>query len=215
MLIAVKISPRLPVTFGPHAPITHSRMLSVTEANTGLEEEASRAAESVAALAAHDPDAWQSLFERNYDKMYRFAYVRTGDRSAAEDIAAEVFVAAAKGIRRYKPTGAPFASWLYRIARNLTADHLDRLRRRPLVKLEGIDLASGSWDGAVEDAADLARALSALTRNQREVLLLRFFSDCSLEETAGAMGKNVGAVKVLQHRALAAMRRRMAPGGRP
>ncbi len=171
------------------------------------------AGESVAALAAHDPDAWQSLFERYYDKMYRFAYVRTGDTSGAEEIAAEVFVAAAKGIARYRETGAPFAAWLYRIARNLTADHLERRRKRPTVALDDVDVASGAWDGAVEDAADIAKALRALTHEQQEVLLLRFFSDCSLEETAGAMSKTVGAIKVLQHRALAAMRRQMTAGG--
>jgi RNA polymerase sigma-70 factor (ECF subfamily) len=188
-------------------------MLSVTETKTGLEQDASRGAEPLAALAAHDPDAWQALFERYYDKMHRFAYVRTGDVSAAEEIAAEVFVAAAKGIGRYRDTGAPFGAWLYRIARNLTADHLDRRRKRPVVALDGVDVASGAWDGAVEDAADIANALTALTREQQEVLLLRFFSDCSLEETAGAMGKKVNAIKVLQHRALAAMKRQMTQGG--
>jgi RNA polymerase sigma-70 factor (ECF subfamily) len=186
-------------------------MLSVTER---LAPEQAASAESVAALAAHDPDAWQSLFERYYDKMYRFAYVRTGEVSAAEEIAAEVFAAAVRGIRKYRPTGAPLASWLYRIARNLTASHLDRRRRRPAVHLDGLELASGGWDGAVEDAADIARAMSTLTRDQQDVLLLRFFSRCSLEETAGAMGRSVGAVKVLQHRAIAAMRRRLT-GGTP
>jgi RNA polymerase sigma-70 factor (ECF subfamily) len=189
-------------------------MLFVTEARTGLEQEADRVVEALAALVAHDPGAWQALFESYYDKMYRFAYVRTGDTSAAEEIAAEVFVAATKGIARYKDTGAPFASWLYRIARNLTADHLDRRRRRPVVALDSIEISAGGWDGAVDDAADIAKALSELTKEQQEVLLLRFFSDCSLEETAGAMGKKVGAIKVLQHRALAAMKRNLTKGGR-
>jgi RNA polymerase sigma-70 factor (ECF subfamily) len=189
-------------------------MLSVTEARTGPEQDAAWVAEPLAALVAHDPEAWQSLFERYYDKMYRFAYVRTGDTSAAEEIAAEVFAGAAKGIARYKDTGAPFASWLYRIARNLTADHLDRRRRRPVVALDAVEVSAGAWDGAVDDAADIAKALSELTKEQQEVLLLRFFSDCSLEETAGAMGKKVGAIKVLQHRALAAMKRRLTLGGR-
>jgi RNA polymerase sigma-70 factor (ECF subfamily) len=188
-------------------------MLSVTEARSGLEQDAEWVAEGLAALVAHDPGAWQSLFESYYDKMYRFAYARTGDASAAEEIAAEVFAAAAKGIARYRDTGAPFASWLFRIARNLTADHLDRRRRRPLVPLDAIEVSAGAWDGAVDDAADIAKALSQLTKEQKEVLLLRFFSDCSLEETAGAMGKKVGAVKVLQHRALAAMKRNLTRGG--
>jgi RNA polymerase sigma-70 factor, ECF subfamily len=189
-------------------------MLSVTDAHTGLEPEAGRTAEPLAALVAHDPDAWRSLFERYYDRMYRFAYVRIGDTSAAEEIAAEVFVAAAKGIGKYKDTGAPFASWLYRIARNQTADHLKKRRRRPVVNLDAVEISAGSWSGAVEDAADVAAAMRWLTADQREVLLLRFFSDCTLEETAGAMGKKVNAIKLLQHRALAAMKRNLTRGGR-
>ena len=189
-------------------------MFSLTETRNDPQT-APAAIESIAALAAHDPDAWRSLFERYYRKMYSFAYVRTGDASAAEDIAAEVFVAAAKGIARYRPGPAPFAAWLYRIARNVTADHLDRLRRRPTIPLDAIDLASDAWDGAVEDAADLASVIARLTGEQQEVILLRFFSDCSLEETAGAMAKSVGAIKLLQHRALASLRRHLTPGAKP
>jgi RNA polymerase sigma-70 factor (ECF subfamily) len=186
-------------------------MLSLTQANAGPASEASAADQPIAALAAHDPGAWQQLFDEYYRKMYSFAYVRTGDTTAAEDIAADVFVAAAKGIASYKPTGAPFASWLYRIARNLTADHLERRRKRPAVPLDTIELASNSWDAGVDDATDIARALTHLTKEQQEVIVLRFFNDCSLQDAAEAMGKNVGAIKLLQHRALAALRRQMNP----
>ena len=105
-------------------------------------EAAGTAMESIAALAAHDPGAWQALFDRYYRKMYSFALVRTGDVHAAEEVDVEVFVAAAKGIGRYRQTGAPFAAWLYRIARNVTADHLNWRRRRPVVPLDGIDIAA-------------------------------------------------------------------------
>ena len=188
-------------------------MLSVTDARTGLRRGAPETAEPLAALAAHEPAAWQALFEHYYEKMYRFAYVRTGDAGAAEEIASEVFVAAAAGIGRYRDTGAPFAAWLYRIARNQTVDYLERRRRRPVVNLDAVDVPAGAWDVAVEDAADIAAALQALTAEQQEVLVLRFFSDCSLEETANAMGKKVNAIKVLQHRALAAMKRYLMRGG--
>ena len=198
-----------PVTFHRRGPITPERMLSLTQANAGPTSEAGAADQFIAALAAHDPEAWQQLFDEYYRKMYSFAYVRTGDTTAAEDIAAEVFVAAAKGIVSYRPTGAPFASWLYRIARNLTADHLDRRRKRPSVPLDTIELASNAWDAGVEDATDIARALTHLTKDQQEVIVLRFFNDCSLQDAAQAMGKNVGAIKLLQHRALAALRRQM------
>lgn len=187
-------------------------MLSVTGQHLATRQAPPQVAESVDALAAFDQAAWRALFERYHRKLYSFAYVRTGDTSAAEEIAADVFVAAARGIAKYQQRGAPLASWLFRIARNLTADHLDQRRRRPVVSADTLDLPSGDWGGAIEDATDIASALSTLTGAQQEVLTLRFFGGCSLEETAGAMGKRVGAVKVLQHRALASMRRELRRG---
>lgn len=171
--------------------------------------------EPLGLLAAYDPAAWQALFDANHARLYRFAYARTGDSSAAEEIAAEVFVAAAKGIRRYRQQGSPISAWLFRIARNLTADHLDRRRRAPQLPLDGFEVAGDGWEDAANNAADIAHALSRLTSGQQEVLVLRFFGGCSLEEAAVAMGKRVGAIKVLQHRALAAMRRELTAEARP
>jgi RNA polymerase sigma-70 factor, ECF subfamily len=188
-------------------------MLSLTEARAApLPKSQPAFVEPIDALAALDAGAWQQLFERYHGKMYSFVYARTGDTSAAEEIAAEVFVAAAKGISRYRPTGAPFAAWLYRIARNLTADYLERRRKRPAISLEGLDFSAGPWHHQVEDAADIASALQKLKAEQQEVIILRFFADYSLQEVATAMGKSVGAVKLLQHRAIVAMRKHMTPG---
>jgi RNA polymerase sigma-70 factor (ECF subfamily) len=57
--------------------------------------------------------------------------------------------------------------------------------------------------------------MTQLTKEQQEVIALRFFDDCSLAETAAAMRKSVDAIKVLQYRALGALRRAMTPKGRP
>jgi RNA polymerase sigma-70 factor (ECF subfamily) len=168
------------------------------------------AADEIDRLIALDAEAWQELFGRYFRKMYSFAYLRTGDADAAEEIAAEVFAAAAQGIGRFRRTGAPISAWLYRINRNLTADHLERRRRRPQVSLDGIEVEVAGPFGNVDDRADLAAALALLTREQQEVVTLRFFSDCSLDETAHAIGKSLGATKVLQHRALASLRRHLA-----
>jgi RNA polymerase sigma-70 factor (ECF subfamily) len=186
-------------------------MLAVTEVRAGLRQEPADVSDPTAALIAHDPQAWNELFERYYRKMYNFAYVRTGDVNTSEEIASEVFAAAARGIARYRDTGAPIGAWLYRIARNITADYVDKRRRRPSVSLEAsqIDLEASAPD--IDDATDLARCVALLTREQQEVIALRFFDDCSLQETAAALGKSVGAVKLLQHRALAALRRQLRP----
>ena len=187
-------------------------MLSLTEVRTGLrQQESSKASQPVAALIALEPQAWNDLFEGYFRKMYNFAYVRTGDVHLSEEIAAEVFAAAARGIARYRDTGAPIGAWLYRIARNITADYVDRRARRPVVSLDAVQLETDGMALGVENAADLARCVARLTPEQQEVIALRFFNDCSLQEAAAALGKSVGAVKLLQHRALAALRRHLDP----
>jgi RNA polymerase sigma-70 factor (ECF subfamily) len=172
------------------------------------------AAGLVPRLVALEPIAWQELFDLYFRKLYRFAYARTGDPDAAEEIASETMAAAAQGIGRYRDTGAPIGAWLYRITRNITADHLERRRRRPQASLEAVEVESPSWAPGVEDSTDIARGLAKLTREQQEVIALRFYNDCSLAEAAEAMGKSVNAVKVLQHRALAALKRQLTGKGR-
>jgi len=162
-------------------------------------------------LKALEPAAWQQLFDSYFKKMYSFAYARTGDPQLAEDIASEVFAGAAKGIASYKPTGAPLSAWLYRIARNITADALDSRRRKPTVSVDEIEIETSGWDAQVDLQGDLRQGMTALTKEQQEVITLRFFSDCSLAETAAAMNKSVDAIKVLQFRALGALRRAMTP----
>lgn len=184
----------------------------MTEVRAGPRQQAlPKASEPIAALIALEPRAWQDLFERYYRKMYSFAYVRTGDTHVSEEIASEVFAAAARGISRYRDTGAPIGAWLYRIARNITADHVDRRAKRPVVSIDAVQLETEGMASGVENAADLAQSVARLTAEQQEVIALRFYNDCSLQEAAAAMGKSVGAVKLLQHRALAALRRQLEP----
>jgi RNA polymerase sigma-70 factor (ECF subfamily) len=87
-------------------------------------------------LAAFDADAWNAVFDRYFTSIFRLAYVRTRHHGAAEDIAAQTFAEAAQGIRRYRYRGVPFRAWLYRIARNLTSDHLKAELRQPRVSLD-------------------------------------------------------------------------------
>jgi RNA polymerase sigma-70 factor (ECF subfamily) len=172
------------------------------------------ASEQIERLAALDATAWQALYDEYFGKMRSFAYARTGDISLAEDIASEVFAAAVQRIGAYRQTGAPISAWLYRIARNLTADQVERQKRRPRLSLDEVEVEAPGMGLSFEERGDLLQALKLLTREQQEVLALRFFNDCTVEETAHAMGKNTGAIKVLQHRALGALRRHLSTGER-
>jgi RNA polymerase sigma-70 factor (ECF subfamily) len=161
-----------------------------------------------------DRGGWDGLFDRFHPVVYRYALARTGDRSAAEEIAQEVFVAATRTLSRLRERSEPgIEGWFVAIARNKLAD---RHRRRVLDERaaprpeHGADAAELATSRLA--AAELRAAMEGITEEQREVLLRRFVLDQSLEQVAQALGRKVGAVKALQHRALAALERRLGEG---
>lgn len=163
---------------------------------------------------AFSQEAWAHIYDQYYPKIFQYCYLRTGDRTGAQDLASDVFLEALRGIRRYRYRGTPFAAWLYRIARNLTADHLQRKARRPTVSLaaESQNPQLQAPDDTARSAVwhDVHRAIQQLTDDQQQVILLRFFQGLSHEETAAVMGRRSGAVRALQNRALSALRHLMA-----
>src|SRR5438105_5849190 len=70
-------------------------------------------------LRALDQSAWAKLFDRHHTQIWRYAYARTGDRDAADDVASQTFSEALTAISRYRYNGKPIVAWLYRIARNI------------------------------------------------------------------------------------------------
>jgi RNA polymerase sigma-70 factor (ECF subfamily) len=134
-----------------------------------------------------------------------------GDAELAEDLTADVFLKMIEDLPRYEERGLPFGAWLFRIARARLIDHWRRQGRRPLVALEdtetGPQLSQDIPEDEIAVSEMIQRALRVLTEEQREVVVLRFLVGMSLEEVARAMGKSVGAVKALQHRALSALAR--------
>jgi len=162
------------------------------------------------ALRAHDQEAWKQLFEEHYQRVYRYAYVRTGNTADADDIAANVFVEAVKGIGNFQYRGAPIASWLFRIAHNETVDALKRRARTASASLDHPE-AAAAVDARDEIASsdhwrDVGHALGKLKPEHREVLTLRLVEGHSVQQVAEMLGKSEGAVKVMQMRALQALR---------
>jgi RNA polymerase sigma-70 factor (ECF subfamily) len=110
----------------------------------------------------------------------------------------------------------PFTSWLYRIAHNQIVDYLRKKSRRPTVPIDESITAAGddperSALGRIE-IEEVAVAAKRLTAAQQEVISLRFAGELSVAECARVMGKSEGAIKALQHSAIVALRRVLAPG---
>jgi RNA polymerase sigma-70 factor (ECF subfamily) len=156
-------------------------------------------------------DAIAELYHRHANAIYRYVYARVQDAVLAEDLTAQVFLKALEGLPSYEPSGTPFLGWLYRIAHARTVDHWRRQQRRREVPLtEDLPSAEPGADEISEAEAEWIAAiglLAQLTDDQQEVILLRFIGEMSLAETATILAKTVGAVKAIQHRALASLAR--------
>ena len=158
--------------------------------------------------------AFGQLYEMFLDKIYRYAYYQVKDKMTAEDITETVFMKAWKQIATCKGQGATFSAWLYRIAHNQVVDHWRKKSRRPTVPIDET-IAAGDSDPRHEaerkmEIEELAVATQKLTAAQREVISLRFAGELSVAEVARVMGRSEGAIKALQHSAIAALRRVLA-----
>jgi RNA polymerase sigma-70 factor (ECF subfamily) len=166
-----------------------------------------------------DRDAFAALYRANVQAIFRYILHRVGDAALAEDFTADVFVRALKSLATYEDQGKPLVAWLYRIAHARVVDHYRRVGRRPVED----DIDEGS-EVAVQPDMDqsllrrqmaqmLRQAITGLTDEQQQVVVLRFVEGCSLEDTAQVMGKNANAIKALQHRALRSLAGRLERAG--
>ena len=158
-----------------------------------------------------DQDAARTLYERYFDRIYNYVYARLGRVEDAEDLAIDTMTRSLTRLDLFQDQGVGFSSWVYRIAHNATIDHYRRNGKVTLVPLENAILpqTADPSELALEQLSneDLRAALRDLTEEQQQVLILRFFQDLTAAQVADIMGKSVGAVQALQHRALGSLER--------
>jgi len=159
------------------------------------------------------------LYQRHHAAVFAFAYRRTGDHMRAEDVAAQTFLQALQAYGRYEERGAPVTAWLLRIAANVVYEQARRERRGPQVVSAascpaGWDSSPGGgacdWAERVERRAWIARHLATLSRNERRVVWLRYGEDWAIDAIAAEIGRSPGATKQALHRAIKALRARLA-----
>ncbi len=161
---------------------------------------------------AFDEEALAKLYDQYAPRIYAYLYRRVQDAQLAEDLTGEVFLRVLQAIRSERFWHTSFRAWLYRIAHNLVVDHY---RKQPpgVVALDEQPIASDESEDVEAMLAErlshqrLQEALRCLTPDQQQVIALRFGERMTAREVAEVMGKSVGAVEALQHRALASLRR--------
>nr|WP_051167875.1 ECF subfamily RNA polymerase sigma factor, BldN family [Actinoplanes sp. N902-109] len=171
---------------------------------------------------AGDSAAFGLIYDRYVDTVFRFVYFRVGNRQLAEDLTSDTFLRALKRIGSFTWQGRDLGAWLVTIARNLVADHFKSGRYRLEVTTGDVLDADredrgpeGSPEAAVVDHITnvaLLTAVKQLNPEQQECIVLRFLQGFSVAETAQTMGKNEGAIKALQYRAVRALARLLPEG---
>ena len=161
-----------------------------------------------------EAESFGALYDHYLPKIYRYILAKVNHRQVCEDIAHEVFLRAWKNIGEFQERGFPFSSWLYRIARNQVIDHY-RLQKNT-VSLDRIDSDLVRFTDSPETAADVRIAwekvrsvMRHLTEDEQDVIVMRFVSDLAPKEIAEVLGKSEGAVRVIQHRAIQALKELM------
>lgn len=165
------------------------------------------------AVQRGDLGALDHLFVRHHRPLYGYMARMTGDRHAAEDLVQEAFLRLLRLRGRYAPQGR-FRAWLFRIGHNLAHDHIRAGHR--LVAIDDAGELGEEMTSALEDLEEaeqrrsLEAAVTALPPQHRDVLLLRGVEGLSNEEIASVLGCSHGAVRVRIHRAVSALRARLA-----
>lgn len=168
------------------------------------------------AKAGHSP-AVEQLVETYAPRLYGLLYRMTGSTADAEDLLQETFVKMLRGLVIYQEDGR-FEPWLFSIAANLARDWLRR-KNRPAAAAtaDAAELANATADDPgpemplirAEECDRLQRALRELSPNEREMVVLRFFSDLPFKEIAAALKIPLGTALARAHRALKHLRQRL------
>lgn len=168
---------------------------------------------------AGDEKALSELYLTYFPRVYRYILARTGNSHDAEDLAEEVFMRVLEAIDRFQWREAPFSAWLFRIAHNavISQRRKETARGKSGPLSDTIPVDSAGPDELVETRLALNEVMAAaqkLPEAQRQVIALRFGAGLSVAETAQAMGKGEGNVKVIQHKAIAKLREMMGQAPR-
>ncbi|MCL4546107.1 MAG: sigma-70 family RNA polymerase sigma factor [Chloroflexi bacterium] len=164
-----------------------------------------------------DTTAFGNLYSLHVARVYRHCYFRSGDRAEAEDFTQQTFLQAWRALNRYRQGETPFVAWLLAIAHNVvvSAQRRSRIDRLPELAMETVAASTDDPERVAllhADTEAVRHALRKLKPDRQQVVVLRFFESMTVEEVASLLRKTPNHVRVLQHRALADLRRHLTAG---
>jgi RNA polymerase sigma-70 factor (ECF subfamily) len=162
-----------------------------------------------------DRDALEELYLIHFDRIYSYLHVSVGNRHDAEDLTTQTFLKMLEKIGSFKWQSAPFSAWLFRIAHNLAMDHF-RSRRRWQPEEDVPEPPPSEAEPSAELEAmrtigreSMLKLIEELSPEQQQVLTLKFVFNLPNAEVAAILDKTEGAIKSLQHRALASLQKQV------
>lgn len=162
-----------------------------------------------------DKDAFGEIYESHLTPLYRYVYIRIGNREEADDVTQEVFLRAYQAIDRFELTRENLLPYLFTIARNLLINRSQK-KRALTMPAEDLDREVGLNDTSAHAEQEelketLRRAMSELSESEREIIELKFFAEQSYSEIAAILEKKEDAIRQHVARAMKKMRTYMTP----
>jgi RNA polymerase sigma-70 factor (ECF subfamily) len=155
--------------------------------------------------------AFGEIYNIFLDRIYRYVFYQVKDRMTAEDLTEEIFLKVWEAMGKYKQKNSSFSAWLYRIAHNHVVDYF-RTRRQHVALEDVTTSAPDNPEHEAEEKAmqqELAEVISSLPPRQKQVIILKFIEGLDNGEIARITGKREGAIRMLQMRALMALRQKL------
>ena len=160
-----------------------------------------------------DRQALAAIYDEFQQPIYRYIYRQVGDVEVARDLTADVFQRFLQALQKNQGPDDQLKAWLYRVAHNNVIDYYRRRQHRQHLPLDERVVEKSDGPAILAErnisANQVREALVQLTPDQREVITLKFLEGFSNGEVADLLNKPIGAVKSLQHRALAALQRQL------
>ena len=173
----------------------------------------------VLASQAGDHDAFSKIYDVFIDKIYRYVYFRV-NADDAEDLVETVFLKVWENLKKYKKKEKTyFSSWIFRIAHNLVVDHYRSYKNIDSLELNIQIPDENRQHNPIKNAQNtfdqdtLRRAIANLKKNYQQILIHKFINELSNKEIADILNKSEGSLRILQFRALKALKKELKQMG--